>query len=96
MIDIIKELQSFNCNVEVYDPWASEESVKKEYNLDLIKDKINLSSNYDSVVMAVSHNEFLGINISKYVNKKHVIFDVKGILPKKHQTNDFNKLCQKY
>ncbi|MCF6212487.1 MAG: nucleotide sugar dehydrogenase [Flavobacteriaceae bacterium] len=82
VIDIIKELQSFNCNIEVYDPWATVNAVKKEYNLDLISDKKDLSVNYDAVVMAVSHNEFLDLDISKYTKKNRVIFDVKGILPK--------------
>jgi len=82
VIDIIRELQSFNCNVCVYDPWAAENSVKKEYNLNLISNKTQLKKDYDAVVLAVSHNEFLNIDITKFVNKKHVIFDVKGILSK--------------
>ena len=82
VIDIIKELQSFNCDVDVYDPWASKESVKKEYHLDLINDSKKLTSNYDAVVLAVSHQEFLNMDISKLTKKKRIIFDVKGVLPK--------------
>jgi UDP-N-acetyl-D-glucosamine/UDP-N-acetyl-D-galactosamine dehydrogenase len=82
VIDIIRELQTYNCNVCVYDPWAATNSVKKEYDLDLISDEAHLQNNYDAIVLAVSHNEFLNIDITKFVNKKHVIFDVKGILPK--------------
>jgi UDP-N-acetyl-D-glucosamine/UDP-N-acetyl-D-galactosamine dehydrogenase len=82
VIDIIRELQSYDCNINVYDPWAAVNSVKKEYNLDLISDDANLDDNYDAVILAVSHNEFLNLDITKFVNKNHVIFDVKGILPK--------------
>ncbi|MFK5889278.1 MAG: nucleotide sugar dehydrogenase [Flavobacteriaceae bacterium] len=82
VIDIIRELQSYNCDISVYDPWATTNSVKKEYNLDLISNDVDLQNDYDAVVLAVSHNEFLNLDITKFVNKKHVIFDVKGILPK--------------
>ena len=31
VIDIIKELREFGCNVDVYDPWADNIEVKHEY-----------------------------------------------------------------
>lgn len=80
--DIIKELHSYNCKLSVYDPWADKNVVKREYDLDLISDENSLQNNFDAIVLAVSHNQFLNIDITKFVNKKHVIFDVKGILPK--------------
>lgn len=33
VVDVIRELQDFECNVEVYDPWADTEEVKREYGL---------------------------------------------------------------
>ena len=82
VIDIIRELQTYNCDISIYDPWAAKNSVKKEYGLDLISNNTDLKNDFDAVVLAVSHNEFLNIDITKFVNKKHVIFDVKGMLPK--------------
>ena len=35
VIDIIEEFQSYHINVDVYDPWASKEEVKHEYDIDL-------------------------------------------------------------
>jgi len=37
VIDVIRELQEFGCNVDVYDPWADEEEVKREYDINLIQ-----------------------------------------------------------
>jgi len=82
VIDIIDELQTFQCKISVYDPWADKIAVKKEYNLNLIEDIHKLESDYSAVILAVTHKEFLNIDISKLVKKNSVIFDVKGILHK--------------
>jgi len=81
VIDIIEELETYHVNVDVYDPWASKEEVKHEYNLDLISDFEVLSSDYDAVILAVSHNEFLALDITKLKSQTGVVFDVKSLLP---------------
>ncbi len=77
VIDIIEELQSYHVNVDVYDPWASSEEVKHEYNLDLKSSMSDLQSNYDAIILAVSHNEFLELSIDNLKSDKCVVFDVK-------------------
>ena len=81
-IDIIDELKSYSVNVDVFDPWASKEEVKNEYGIDLITDKKNIKTVYDGVILAVSHKEFLKIDLNDFVNGKHVTFDVKSVLSK--------------
>lgn len=81
VIDIIEELQSYHVDVDVYDPWASKAEVQHEYGLDLITDKSNLNSNYQAIILAVSHNEFLDIDISSLKANDCVTFDVKSLLP---------------
>ncbi len=81
-IDIIDELKSYSVNVDVFDPWASKEEVKNEYGIDLITDKKNIKTVYDGVILAVSHKEFLKIDLNDFVNGKHVTFDVKSVLTK--------------
>ena len=81
VIDIIEELQSYHVNVDVYDPWASEEEVKHEYNLDLKSSVNDLQSSYDAIILAVSHNEFLELSIDNLKSDKCVVFDVKSLLP---------------
>ncbi|MBU2919805.1 nucleotide sugar dehydrogenase [Winogradskyella psychrotolerans] len=81
VIDIIEELETYHVNVDVYDPWASKEEVKHEYGFDLITDFGGLSSDYDAVILAVSHNEFLELDITKLKSQTGVVFDVKSLLP---------------
>lgn len=81
-IDIIEELGTYDINVDVFDPWASEEEVKHEYGIGLITKEKDLKKNYDAVVLAVSHKEFKNVDLDQYIAKEHVIFDVKAVLPK--------------
>ncbi|WP_033956568.1 nucleotide sugar dehydrogenase [Psychroserpens jangbogonensis] len=82
VIDIIEEFDSYNTNVDVFDPWASPEEVKHEYGIDLLDDASKLRSNYDAIVLAVSHNEFLELDLQTMKSDIGVIFDVKSLLPK--------------
>jgi len=50
VIDVIRELQEYGCDVQVADCWADAEEVKREYNLALVKD-FN-SDEYEAVVLA--------------------------------------------
>ncbi|WP_422105135.1 nucleotide sugar dehydrogenase [Winogradskyella sp.] len=81
VIDIIEELQTYHVNVDVYDPWASQEEVKHEYGLDLLSSTDELKSNYDAIILAVSHKEFLDVSIDNLKSDKCVVFDVKSLLP---------------
>ena len=81
VIDIIEEFQSYHVNVDVYDPWASKEEVKHEYDIDLNSSMSQLKSDYDAIVLAVSHNEFLELSLDNLKSDKSVIFDVKSLLP---------------
>lgn len=81
VIDIITELQSYHVNVDVYDPWASKEEVKDEYGLDLKTSVNDLDSDYDAVILAVSHKEFLDLKLENLKSHRSVVFDVKSLLP---------------
>ena len=83
VIDVIKELQEFGCNVDVHDPWADAKEVKHEYNLDLLSSiDYSQSSNYDAIVLAVAHNEFKEIEKELKLKADTVVYDIKGILNK--------------
>lgn len=79
VIDIINELNTYNVNLTVVDPWAEPAEVKHEYNL-LTQKEMPANIKFDAVVFAVGHNEFKTIDIFSYLNTNHVIFDVKGLL----------------
>jgi len=80
-IDVINELKSFGCAVDVYDPWADNKEVKHEYGLNLINDYSG--NGYDAIVLAVAHNEFKTIDIHSLRNGNNtVVYDIKGIWEK--------------
>ena len=81
-IDIIREFETYDVDVDVYDPWASKEEVREEYGFELLTDASELAHTYEAMVLAVSHNEFLELDIQKLKSDKAVIFDVKSLLPK--------------
>jgi UDP-N-acetyl-D-galactosamine dehydrogenase len=76
VIDVVQELKDFGCAVDVYDPWADPDEVKHEYSLDLITEEPDYSS-YDSVILAVAHEQFDGLELNN-----PVIFDIKSKLDK--------------
>jgi UDP-N-acetyl-D-galactosamine dehydrogenase len=82
VIDIVEEFESYDVNVDVYDPWASDEEVKDEYGLDLKTSTGSLKETYDAIVLAVSHKEFLSLDLTKMKSKCGVIFDVKSLFPR--------------
>ncbi|PNQ72119.1 nucleotide sugar dehydrogenase [Hanstruepera neustonica] len=81
-IDIIREFETYHVQVDVYDPWASKEEVKDEYGFELLTDANDLADSYDGIVLAVSHNEFLELDIKKLKSETGVVFDVKSLLPR--------------
>ena len=81
VIDIYKELVQFGINVNIFDPHANANEVNKEYGIRLIEKKHLVV--YDAILLAVSHSEFLKLNILKLKkNEKTVIFDIKSFLPR--------------
>ena len=80
---VINELKKCDCNLDLYDPWASGEEIQNLYG---VKPIINLLPNtYDGIVMAVAHNEFKDMGsqvISKLGKKPHVLYDLKYLFSK--------------
>ena len=84
-IDVVRSLEDFGCCVDVYDPWADSDEVKQEYGIDLVDDvdfTDDVKSNYDAVVLAVSHKQFKEIDFSKFKKNGLVIYDIKNCLPR--------------
>ncbi len=75
VIDVIRELQEYGCDISVTDYWADAEEVKREYNLDLVQE-VN-TSDYKAVVLAVAHDKYKALKID---NNNQVVFDIKSIL----------------
>lgn len=78
VIDVIRELQEFGTDVEVYDPWADSNDVQREYGLSLIDNSKLIIQNYDAVVLAVAHDKFKTLDFS--TNDDQVLFDIKSFI----------------
>ncbi len=78
VVDIVRELESFDADVDVYDPWVNADSAKLEYGIAPVK-RLKEKA-YDAVVIAVAHSLFreLGIRKIRSLGKAtHLLFDVK-------------------
>ena len=80
VVDIYHTLREYTENLTVYDPWANAGNVQKEYGLS-ITNKLP-EGEFDAIILAVAHNEFLNMDIKSKVCENGVIYDVKGILPR--------------
>lgn len=78
VVDIYTELNSYGLQVDIYDPWADIEEVKKEYHIDC-KNSLN-STKYALIILAVAHNEFLQLDLKSILEDKGIIFDSKSCL----------------
>jgi len=77
-IDIYNELKQFGLDVDVYDPHANYEEVKHEYGIELVD---NIDIQYDAIILAVSHDQFLTLDFKKMRNGHNtIIFDTKACL----------------
>ena len=81
VIDVIRELESFNVDIDIVDPHASPEEVRDEYELTL-KPEAEAGA-YDAVIAAVNHAEYAGYGEAEF---RHLlrdgdgtVVDVKGV-----------------
>ena len=78
VIDIVHELEEYNIEVDVYDPWVDKAEAEREYNVTPIsKPAMN---NYDGIILAVAHNEFVELGVEQiraFGKNEHVLYDLK-------------------
>jgi UDP-N-acetyl-D-galactosamine dehydrogenase len=81
--DLVHELQAFNCDVDVYDPWVDRAVAEREYGIRPVEQPEK--GGYDAIVMAVAHREFIALGfdaIRAFGRPNLVIYDIKNVLPK--------------
>ena len=84
--DVIKRLNEYGIDPIVVDPWANEQEALKEYNVSLTN--IDHVENADCIIIAVAHQEFKSLGLSKIISlygsdslAQKVLVDVKGLIP---------------
>lgn len=82
VIDVVKELEDFGCQVDVTDCWADSEEAVHEYGISLVAEPEK--GKYDAVLLAVPHREYAQLSeqdLRAFANGNGVLFDLKGVLP---------------
>lgn len=79
VVDVYRALKDYGVEVDIYDPWANAGEVKHEYGVDILS-SLNPEVKYDSLILAVSHNEFLTMDFSSLKKDQSVVFDIKACL----------------
>ena len=82
VIDVVHALKDYDVDVEIYDPYASSEEIRHEYEVIMLNGDIqNLKKQfYNAVVLAVAHENFQTTDIRQLLKKDGFIYDVKGVL----------------
>ncbi|WP_417326783.1 nucleotide sugar dehydrogenase [Halarcobacter sp.] len=82
--DIVDELAEYGANVDIYDPWVDLEETKYHFHHELMeKNPFELDKKYDSIVIAVAHDEFVSLkedDFKKVSEGKEILIDIKGIV----------------
>jgi UDP-N-acetyl-D-galactosamine dehydrogenase len=79
VVDMIKELESYHVKVDTVDYFASKHEVKEEYGIELCEKP---DKNYDAVVVAVSHHNYLNLVEKDFVElsaNDGILVDIKGL-----------------
>ncbi|MDA8896470.1 nucleotide sugar dehydrogenase [Alphaproteobacteria bacterium] len=83
VFDLVTSLESYSCNVDIFDPWVTRSDIVDISNANfVVEPKIGF---YDVIVVAVAHQIFIDMEqdaFKNYAAKKHVIFDIKYIFDK--------------
>ncbi len=82
VVDIVSELASYGCKVDVHDPWVDATEAREEYGIELVA--APAKGAYDAVIVAVAHDCFreLGVQgVKAFGCDNAVVYDIKYILP---------------
>jgi len=84
VIDIVRELETYHAQVDIYDPWIDPADAEREYGVrPLAQPPAN--GTYDAIILAVAHPEFRqwgAAGIRALGKPGNVLYDVKSVLPK--------------
>lgn len=76
--DVVDGLLDYGCKVVVYDPWVDWTKRRIPSGVTVVDNLEN--DDYDAVILAVAHQQFLELNVRSYLKKDGIIYDVKGAL----------------
>jgi UDP-N-acetyl-D-galactosamine dehydrogenase len=80
IIDIYNNLIESGCDVDIYDPWISEEAAVNEFGIAVIE--YPKKGQYEGILIAVGHDEFKAMGpdaIREFGKPGHILYDLKYI-----------------
>ncbi|ROT99305.1 Vi polysaccharide biosynthesis UDP-N-acetylglucosamine C-6 dehydrogenase TviB [Marinobacter sp. R17] len=83
VIDVVRELRDFGCQVDVADVWASNEEAQHEYGIALANQPE--AGVYEGVILAVPHRDYIEMGASEirtYLKPGGIFFDLKAVFGK--------------
>ncbi len=83
VVDVIKELQEYNIQVDVHDPWINPAESEHEYGITPVAKPEQGA--YDAILLAVGHKQFKAMGataIRAHGKPDHILYDLKYTLPK--------------
>ena len=81
VINIVRELDSYGAEVEVFDPWVDQEEAEALYSIRMVE--YPARGRYDAMVAAVAHREIITLDpavLRSFCREQAVIYDVKHAL----------------
>ena len=81
-IDVIHSLEEYGLDVTTFDPWINDKEISKQYKVNCCSASEIKSQKFDAIILTVSHQEFLDLDLNNLLKENGVIYDVKGVLPK--------------
>jgi UDP-N-acetyl-D-galactosamine dehydrogenase len=87
VVDIVHELNDYQVETHIYEPYANAEEVKHEYGLEILPD-LKDAPKVDAVILAVPHKKFKNMKLDDFVRlckdqEEPILVDVKGCFSKK-------------
>ena len=77
VIDIIDELNEYGISPQICDPVANKDEAIEHYAMEFTPvDKLN---GLDCIITAVAHNDFIDLNLDKFLIPGGLVVDVKGL-----------------
>jgi UDP-N-acetyl-D-glucosamine/UDP-N-acetyl-D-galactosamine dehydrogenase len=83
IIDVVRELERYDCNVDIHDPWVNEEEAELEFGTPLVNEI--RQGYYDAIIIAVAHDQFKAIGgggVRAFGKQGALVYDLKYIFPK--------------
>ncbi|MBT0607951.1 nucleotide sugar dehydrogenase [Aequorivita echinoideorum] len=80
IVDVVAALRDYGINVTIFDPWANPQEVMHEYNTETVKNASEINKTFDAIVLGVSHNQFLEMDLNPWKKENSIVYDVKGVL----------------